>query len=47
MLKKKKLMAIMYEVTKMKTCPRATVCESKVNMSKYDKESKKKEDDGV
>jgi hypothetical protein len=40
-------MAIIYKVTEMKTCLRAVVCASKVNMSKSDKEITREKDDGI
>jgi hypothetical protein len=40
-------MAIIYKVTEMKNSLRAVVCASKVNMSKSNKESARKEDDGI
>jgi hypothetical protein len=42
-----KTMEIVYKVTEMKTCMKAVVCDRKVNMAKSDKESIRKEDDGI
>jgi hypothetical protein len=38
-------MAIIYKVKELKTCLRAMVCSSKINVSKPDKESIRKEND--